>query len=465
MTFVLNNRVWEITTTTGTSDLSLEGAADSNFDTFLGGVGVGNTTHYCIVWGSGFEFGVGTVLSGPSLQRTTVIGNSLHTVAKVDLPAGEKAVFCAALAGSLALIDQELKWSAPINLNGHLLKMDAGDTAHVVTDTDSQFALFLSGAEIWRVSGSAVSLVRQTSPLAGLAGNPQLELYRDLSVSSNYLLGELLFSAKDNIGNYNNFARVIGVTVDPTNGSEDGRMVHKVQVSGTLSEVLRVDGDAIWIKGNSSGFAGQGLIVTSGGSPKTAFQQFNNIGFEAFNDGRTAITASGQNVLTINRATNDGQLISLRSQGVEQGAISIATTTTTYGTFTGVHWSDWADGEAGSEEIGTVVVSSEELFMPEKDHLPRVALTVMKGDPTVYGVIAGRELTKGGSRLLIAGLGTFRVRVQGSVKRGDLLETSSTAGVAQVQTGNSVRSSTIGKVTKSDSSPDIRLVNVTLCCG
>ena len=75
MALVLNDRVKETTTTTGTGAITLAGAV-SSFETFAAGVGNSNTTYYAIVHQTAneFEVGLGT-LNGDSstITRTTVI--------------------------------------------------------------------------------------------------------------------------------------------------------------------------------------------------------------------------------------------------------------------------------------------------------------------------------------------------------------------------------------------------------
>lgn len=95
MALVLNDRVKETTTTTGTGAVALGGAV-SSFETFGAGVGNNNTTYYAIVHQTAneFEVGLGT-LDGTSanLTRTTVISSS-NSDAAVNFSAGTKDVFC-----------------------------------------------------------------------------------------------------------------------------------------------------------------------------------------------------------------------------------------------------------------------------------------------------------------------------------------------------------------------------------
>ena len=96
MALVINDRVKETSTTTGTGTFSLAGAA-TGFETFVSGVGTGNTTYYSIVLDgtAEFEVGVGTVTDATpdTLSRDTVISSS-NSDSKVDFSSGSKTVFC-----------------------------------------------------------------------------------------------------------------------------------------------------------------------------------------------------------------------------------------------------------------------------------------------------------------------------------------------------------------------------------
>jgi|TARA_R100000081_G_C4761169_1_gene139958 hypothetical protein len=97
MALIIDDRVKETSTTTGTGTLNLAGASQ-DFISFVSGIGTTNTTYYCIVnTGTGeFEVGIGTVTdaSPDTLSRDTVISNSAGNTSKIDFSAGEKEVFC-----------------------------------------------------------------------------------------------------------------------------------------------------------------------------------------------------------------------------------------------------------------------------------------------------------------------------------------------------------------------------------
>ena len=96
MAFVLNDRVKETSTSTGTGTINLAGA-ETGFETFVSGVGTTNNTLYCISHDgtNEFEVGIGTVTdaSPDTLSRDTIISSSNSDNA-VAFTAGTKTVFC-----------------------------------------------------------------------------------------------------------------------------------------------------------------------------------------------------------------------------------------------------------------------------------------------------------------------------------------------------------------------------------
>ena len=106
MALVINDRVKESSTTTGTGAMALGGAV-SGFETFAAGIGNSNTTYYAI-FNQGttqWEVGYGT-LDGTSanLTRTTPISSS-NSDAAVSFTAGTKDVFCTMPASKTVYLD------------------------------------------------------------------------------------------------------------------------------------------------------------------------------------------------------------------------------------------------------------------------------------------------------------------------------------------------------------------------
>ena len=100
MALVIKDRIKENTTTTGTGDISLGGAA-ATYASFSSVMSNGDTTYYAIAHtASGvdeWEVGLGTWNTGNTLSRTTVIAGSNGTSA-VNLSAGSKEIFMSYVA-------------------------------------------------------------------------------------------------------------------------------------------------------------------------------------------------------------------------------------------------------------------------------------------------------------------------------------------------------------------------------
>jgi hypothetical protein len=96
MALVINDRVKETSTTTGTGTFNLAGA-ETGYESFVSGVGTGNTTYYAIELNAAgeWEVGIGTVTSGSpnTLSRDTIISSS-NSDAAVNFSSGTKNVFC-----------------------------------------------------------------------------------------------------------------------------------------------------------------------------------------------------------------------------------------------------------------------------------------------------------------------------------------------------------------------------------
>ena len=97
MALVINDRVKETSTTSGTGTLNLAGASQ-DFITFVAGIGTTNTTYYSIAetGTDKFEVGRGTVTdaSPDTLSRDEVLSNSSGNTSKIDFGSAEKEIFC-----------------------------------------------------------------------------------------------------------------------------------------------------------------------------------------------------------------------------------------------------------------------------------------------------------------------------------------------------------------------------------
>ena len=108
MAFVINDRVKETSTDTGTGTFDLGGAADG-FETFVAGIGNSNITYYAIVHATEdeWEVGYGTVTdaSTDTLSRTAITSSNSDSL--VNFSSGTKSVFCTMPASKVAYQDKD----------------------------------------------------------------------------------------------------------------------------------------------------------------------------------------------------------------------------------------------------------------------------------------------------------------------------------------------------------------------
>ena len=148
MALVINNRVRELTSTTGAGAVTLGGAV-GGFQTFAAGIGNSNTTYYAISLNSEneFEVGLGT-LNGDSstLTRTTVLESS-NSDSAVDFSAGSKEVFCTLPAEKAVYLDAS--------------DNQVGGFASLVADTTPQLGgnLDVNGQDIVSTSNADIDII------------------------------------------------------------------------------------------------------------------------------------------------------------------------------------------------------------------------------------------------------------------------------------------------------------------
>ena len=108
MALVINDRVKETSTTSGTGDITLAGVTSGQGNvTFNSGIGTSNTTYYCIFeQGTNlFEIGLGTLSGSTTLERTTVINNSSGNTSKISFTGGTLDVFVTMPADKTVYLD------------------------------------------------------------------------------------------------------------------------------------------------------------------------------------------------------------------------------------------------------------------------------------------------------------------------------------------------------------------------
>ena len=106
MALVINDRVKETSTSTGTGTFALAGA-QTGFDTFANGIGGSNTTYYAIFnpGTTEWEVGLGTLNAGGTVLTRTTILTSSNSDNIVTFTSGTKDVFCTLPASKAVYLD------------------------------------------------------------------------------------------------------------------------------------------------------------------------------------------------------------------------------------------------------------------------------------------------------------------------------------------------------------------------
>ena len=239
MALVVNDRVKETSTTTGTGTLTLAGAV-TGFETFSSAIGNTNTTYYAIVHSanSEFEVGLGTVAAG-TLARTTVITSS-NSDSAVDFSAGTKNVFCTLPASKSVILDASGNIVA--NNASNLTALNATQLTSG-TVPDARFPATLPA-----LNGSALTNLNASNLASGTVANArldaQLQDVAGLAVTdggfivgdgSNFVL-ETTSTARTSLGL--GTAAVLDTGISNTN-------VPKFTSGVADNDFLRVDGTAI----------------------------------------------------------------------------------------------------------------------------------------------------------------------------------------------------------------------------
>jgi hypothetical protein len=165
MALVVNDRVKETSTTTGTGTFTLDGAV-SGFETFSSAIGNTNTTYYAIVNSNGeFEVGLGTVGAG-TLSRDTIISSSNSDAAE-NFTAGTKNVFVTLPAAKAVILDSSGNITA--NNGSNLTNLNASNLASG-TVPDARFPATLPA-----ISGANLTSLNASNLASGTVDNARLD--------------------------------------------------------------------------------------------------------------------------------------------------------------------------------------------------------------------------------------------------------------------------------------------------
>ena len=237
MAFVLNDRVKETTTTTGTGTINLGGAA-TGFETFVAGIGNSNVTYYCIA-GQGtaeFEVGIGTVTdaSPDTLSRTTILSSS-NSDSAVNFSAGTKDVFCTLPAGrTIREVDTAL--NVPTGTSAQRAGSPAAGDFRYNTTT-GRFEGYLGSA--WGSFGASNSFF--TNIFAGDGSDTTFTLSQTIDNENDLLV------FVDGVFQAQNVYSVSGTTLTFATAPANGRVITvysvKAGVSGSNYTLSTMTGD------------------------------------------------------------------------------------------------------------------------------------------------------------------------------------------------------------------------------
>jgi hypothetical protein len=184
--------------------------------------------------------------------------------------------------------------------------------------------------------------------------------------------------------------------------------------------------------------------------------------------GTTGFVTGGGTVATFSRTANDGTIISLRQDGIQEGTISVSGTTVSYN---GAHLSRWSQilgidpyNKAVRPEIlrGTVMSNLDEMCdwtcptsgdCQDNEQLNKTKISDVEGDKNVAGIFQSWDDDDDTwvNDYYLAMTGDFVIRIAAgtTVERGDLLM-SAGDGTAKPQADDLVRSCTVAKVTSTN---------------
>ena len=165
----------------------------------------------------------------------------------------------------------------------------------------------------------------------------QIRAHRNIG-GDNTTMGAIALSGNDSGGNVTDYARIKGLSESDNAGSEDGGIIFDTMLNASLSEVARLD---------SSG----NLLVGKTSSGTSA------AGAELSNDGRMVGVRSGDNVLLLNRLTDNGDVLRIQKDSSTIGSIGVKGGTNLYVAFRTESTGDGCGLRGSNASTGAIIPS------------------------------------------------------------------------------------------------------------
>ena len=388
MALVLNDRVRETTTTTGTGAVALGGAV-SGFETFAAGIGNSNTVYYAIVHRSAneFEVGLGT-LDGDSsdLTRTTPISSS-NSDSAVDFASGTKDVFCTLPASKAVFEDANSHVTLPHDLfiEGGIidLKNDGNQVSQI------KFYCESSNAHAQTLIGAPHSeSASNTLTLPSTGGDARL-----VSTASTATLTNKSIDSDNNT-----ITNIVNADIKSSAAIADTKLA-------TISTAGKVDIGALEIDGASemgAALADADLLIVDDGAGGTEKSMLaSRIPTYVFSKVSGDATVASNGALTIAAQAVENSMLADDAVGADELAANAVVTASIVDD--SITEAKIADDAVESEHINNNVISgqtalttglggTDELLISDGGVIKKMDVTVLQdflGDPTALAIALG----------------------------------------------------------------------------
>jgi len=436
MALIIKDRVKEITTSTGTGAVSLEGTS-ATFDTFQSVMSNGDTTFYAIVHTASatdeWEVGLGTWNTGNTLTRTTVYAGSSGTSA-VNFSSGNKDVFMTYPAGKAAVTGEDVTF-ADITVTGTVdgrdvatdgTKLDTIETNADVTDTTN-----VSAAGALMKSGGTMTgnLILNADPTTALGAATKEYVDTIAAAGIHYHTPVRVESPSALTATYNNGSSGVGATL--TNSGTQAALVIDGVTLATSDRVLVY---------NQSNAAHNGIYtVTNTGSASTNWVLTRATDADSYAPSDPDAMGEGDAYFVKEGDTGAGELYVMNTSG-----------TITFGT-TAINFTVIA--ETAVYSAGNSLTLTGTTFDTIQDiqtsASPTFAGATVNGNITVTGTVDGRDVAADGTKL--DGIeANADVTDTANVTAAGALMDSEVANLAQVKAFDSADYATAAQGTTAD---------------